>query len=175
VSILFTICALIVLAVGFVVFFGAPYVPSKRRELERALDELYPIGKDDVLVDVGSGDGVVLRAAAERGARAIGYELNPIFVVLSRWLSRRFSGVSVRLANMWRVRFPSETTVVYAFAVSRDSAKLTRKMQKEATRLDRPLLLMTYGCKMPGMVPLRTQGAHLLYEFHPLQRPQAQV
>lgn len=166
-AIFFTICAVFVLAIGFVVFFGAPYVPSKRRELERAFDELYPIGKDDVLVDVGSGDGIVLREAAKRGARAVGYELNPIFVALSRWLSRRFAGISVRLGNMWQVIFPPETTVVYAFVVSRDSVKLARKMQKETTHLGRPLMLVTYGADLPGIEPKRRLGAHTLYVFTP--------
>ena len=123
------------------------------------------MGEDDLLVDVGSGDGVVLRAAAERGARAVGYELNPIFVVISMWLSRKFKGIRIRLGNMWQVKFPPETTVVYAFAVSRDSARLARKMQEEAKRLGRPLLLITYGVSLPGVEPQRRLGAHTLYRF----------
>lgn len=165
-TLIFTIACVLVVIFGFVVFFGAPYVPSKRRELERALDELYPIGKDDVLVDVGSGDGVVLREAAKHGAKAIGYELNPIFVVLSWWLSRKFKGIRVRLGNMWYVKFPDDTTIVYAFAVSRDSAKLAQKMQTEAARLGRPLLLLTYGLPtLAGREPERRLGAHALYRF----------
>lgn len=167
-TLFFTICAVLVLAMGFVVFFGAPYVPSKRRELEQALDMLYKVGKDDVLVDVGSGDGVVLRVAARRGAKAIGYELNPILVAVSRWLSRGSKNISTRVADMWQVKFPPETTVVYAFVVSRDSAKLARKMQKEATRLRRPLALITYGCLLPDDIPFeKTQSAHTLYRFTP--------
>lgn len=165
-TLIFTIAAVLAILFGFVVFFGAPYVPSKRRELERALDELYPVGKDDVLIDVGSGDGVVLREAAKRGAKAVGYELNPIFVAISWWLSRKYPGVQVRLGNMWQVKFPQGTTVVYAFAVSRDSAKLARKMQAEAARLGRPLLLLTYGLPtLAGQEPERRLGAHALYRF----------
>lgn len=166
-ELIFTIAAVIAIALGFVVFFGAPYVPSKRRELERALDELYPVGEDDVLVDVGSGDGIVLREASKRKVkRAIGYELNPIFVGLSWLLSRRYKNVQVRLGNMWQIKFPQDTTIVYAFAVARDSKKLARKMQSEANRLGRPLLLMTYG--LPTLAerePDRRLGAHALYRF----------
>jgi hypothetical protein len=164
---LFTIIAIIAILFGFVVFFGAPYVPSKRRELERALDELYPVGDADVLVDVGSGDGVVLREAATRGVkRAVGYELNPIFVALSSLLSRKYKNVQVRLGNMWHMKFPDDTTIVYAFAVARDSKKLARKMQLEARRLGRPLLLMTFGLPtLAGREPERRLGAHALYRF----------
>lgn len=163
----FTIIFVVVIALGFVVFFGAPYVPSKRRELAQALDELYPVGDADVLVDVGSGDGIVLREASKRGVkRAVGYELNPIFVGLSWLLSRKYDNVQVRLGNMWHVKFPQDTTVVYVFGVMRDSAKLVRKMQREAVRLGRPLMLMTYGMPMlPGKEPERRLGAHALYRF----------
>lgn len=165
---LFWLIAAVVLLFGFVVFFGAPYVPSKRRELDKVFDELYKLGIDDTVIDIGSGDGVVLRAAARKGARAIGYELNPALVLISRWLSRRYPNVKVFTANMWRVKFPAETTVVYVFPVSRDIEKLARKIQMEANRLGGPLSVITYGCAIPHMVALRSLGAHDLYTFTPL-------
>ncbi len=163
----------IVLAFGFVVFWGAPYVPSKKKDLARALDELYPIGKDDVLVDIGSGDGIVLRAAAKRGARAIGYELNPILVLISNWFSRDQKGVSSHVANFWHIQLPAETTVIYVFAVSRDIAKLTRKLEAEALRLNKSLKVITYGSEIPDHKAIATVGAHNLYELTPLQTKEA--
>lgn len=165
---IFWLIALFVLLFGFVVFFGAPYVPSKRRELEKVFDELYELGGDDTIVDIGSGDGVVLRAAARKGAAAVGYELNPALVLISRWLARRYPKIKVVVANMWRVKFPPETTVVYVFPVSRDIEKIARKIQAEANRLGRPLSVICYGCAIPHMIPLRTLGAHDLYTFAPL-------
>lgn len=161
---------LLILAFGFVVFFGAPYVPSHRKQVQRALTELYALKPVDMLVDAGSGDGVVLRVAARLGAQAIGYELNPLLVVLSRLLAgAQRSLIHVRLANFWHVSLPNETTVVYIFSVSRDVPKMTRKMQTEANRLGRPLSLITYGMMIGGREPLRQVGAHYLYTFSPLQ------
>lgn len=165
----FWILATVIVLFGFVAFFGAPYVPSKRRELRRAFRSLYPLSKNDVLVDIGSGDGVVLREAARYGARAIGYELNPVLAWFSQWLSRHQKGVEVHVANMWNASFPEDTTVVYVFAVSRDSKKLEKKMQLEANRMKKPLKLVSYGCKLPNKVPIKTLGAHFLYDFLPLQ------
>lgn len=165
---LFWLGAAVVLLFGFVVFFGAPYVPSKRRELARVFDELYELGAGDTVIDLGSGDGVVLRAAARKGARAIGYELNPALVLISKWLSRRYRKIEVVTANMWRVNFPDETTVVYVFPVSRDIKKIARKIQTEANRLGRPLSVICYGCAIPHMIALRSLGAHDLYTFTPL-------
>ncbi len=167
--ILFWILAAVILLFGFVVFFGAPYVPSKRRELERAFDELYKLDNHDVLVDLGSGDGVVLRVAAKHGARAIGYELNPGLVFLSRFLAHGNKKIRVETANLWRVHFPPDTTVVYVFAVSRDIEKIARKLQKEVNLLKQPISVVSYGCEIPHMTALGVLGAHHLYTFAPLQ------
>lgn len=170
-AILWVIMAIILLF-GFVVFFGAPYVPSKRRELEHIFKELYALDSHDTLVDMGSGDGVVLRVAANTGAAAIGYELNPALVIISRFLSRRSARVQVEGANLWRVHFPAATTVVYVFTVGRDVDKVARKMQVEANRLGHPLSLISYGWVIPHMTALKTIGAHHLYTFTPLQASQ---
>lgn len=163
------IVAGIVLLFGFVVFVGAPYVPSKRREVEAAFSRLRPLDKNDLLVDLGSGDGLVLRAAARRGARAVGYELNPALVWISRWVSRRYPRIEVRTANMWRVSFPAETTVVYVFAVTRDIEKVARKVQTEANRLGRSLDCITYGSTFLAEQATGSQGGHTYYRFLPLQ------
>lgn len=154
---------------GFVVFFGAPYVPSKRKDIERAFTDLYPVGSGDTLVDIGSGDGIVLRQAAKRGAAAVGYEINPLLVLLSRWLSRRDPAVTVRFASFWGAQLPRETTIVYVFGDSRDIAKMAGKIKETATELGRPLLLMSYGFTVPGLTHKKQAGPYYLYEIEPLQ------
>jgi hypothetical protein len=159
----------LVVIFGFVVFRGAPYVPSHRRQVERAFDDLYKLGEKDVMVDAGSGDGIVLRLAARRGAGAIGYELNPILVGLSRFLSRRDTKTQVHLADFWRVKLPAETTLVYGFMVERDIEKMARKLQQECERLGRPLHFISYGAMIKDRPTLSDLGAHHLYVFTPLQ------
>ncbi|MFZ2126286.1 MAG: hypothetical protein WAV04_02125 [Candidatus Microsaccharimonas sp.] len=169
------ILGIIVLGFGFVIFFGAPYVPSQRKFVRRAFENLYKVTAKDVLVDVGSGDGVVLRVAAEMGARAVGYEIHPFFVLLSRFLSRGNTNVTVKLANFWQVSLPNDTTIVYIFSVNRDGKKIMRKMQQEADRLQKKLSLMCHGNPLPGMKSEKSFEAYHLYTFHPLQSSQAQV
>jgi len=159
----------IVLLLGFSVFFGAPYVPSRRRDLTRMFDNLYPVGKNDVVIDVGSGDGVILREASRRGAKAVGYEISPVLVVISKWLSRGDKKVTVTMANFWQAQFPADTTVIYAFSVERDVKKLTNKIQSEANRLNKPLSLICYSSPLPDVAVVREFEAYHLYEFHPLQ------
>lgn len=156
----------IVLLFGFTVFRGAPYVPTKRRLLERAFDDLYPLTDKDVLVDIGSGDGVVLRVAASRGARAIGYELNPVLYLVSKLLSRN-PLVSVRLADFWHVTLPRETTVVYTFGESRDIKKMYEKAHRTAKLYKKPLYFMSFGFSVPGQKALKHNSSFYLYKIKP--------
>jgi hypothetical protein len=165
----------VIVFLGFAVFFGAPYVPSRRTYIKRAFTELYGVGPKDVVVDIGSGDGVVLRVAAGLGARAVGYEIHPLLVLISRVLSAGNSKVSVRLANFWHTQLPADTTLIYTFSVSRDNKKLIRKIQQECDRLGRPLDLMCYASPLPGVQAQKTFEAYHLYRFRPLQPLKAQV
>ena len=163
----------IVFLFGFVVFRGAPYVPSRKRELIDAFERLYPLGSHDTLVDIGSGDGIVLREAAKRGAHAIGYELNPALVLISRLLSRGNRRVTIHLADFWAVQLPAETTVVYAFGESRDITKMAQKVENEAVRLGKTLAFISYGFAVPGRMPIKKVGAYYLYQFVALHTGEA--
>lgn len=167
------VAAIIIIVFGFVVFRGAPYVPSKKRELRQAFKELYPLNEDDLLVDIGSGDGIVLRQAAECGARAVGYELNPILVAISRLISRNQPLVKVNFADFWFVQLPSETTVVYVFGESRDIAKMAQKVAEESTRLGKKISFISYAFVIPNLEYVKKEGAYFLYEFYPLQSSKA--
>jgi cyclopropane fatty-acyl-phospholipid synthase-like methyltransferase len=57
-----------------------PFVPSPMLVVERML-KLAEVKKEDVIYDMGSGDGRILIQAAKRyGARGVGIDLNPILV-----------------------------------------------------------------------------------------------
>ena len=74
----------LVLVFGGTALTGAPFVPSRRKELEIIFKKLYRLSKNDLLVDLGSGDGKVLKAASDFGARALGIELNQFLVLFSK-------------------------------------------------------------------------------------------
>lgn len=165
---------LVVLVTMLAALRGAPYVPSRKRDVHVAFSELYALGGGDVLVDLGSGDGKVLRQAAEHGAQAIGFEINPFLVLLSRWLCRGYPGVSTRMVDMWLTTLPPKTTVVYMFATSRDINKMMGWVARQATEMGRSLYVISYGFKS-DMPLLRSHGAHHLYLIEPLQGDKAQV
>lgn len=168
--IIVVVVGIIIFLFGLAAFTGAPYVPTKPKDAERVFRELYRLGKEDVLVDIGSGDGMMLRSAARHGATAIGYEINPLLVLISRLLSLRDARVKIHFGDYWRANFPDSTTVVYTFGETRDIAKMAKKVQREANRLGRRIAFISYVFEVPGVKREGAAGMHYLYYFHPLQK-----
>lgn len=148
-----------------IVFRGAPYVPTHKRDVE-ALFGLHDFKPGEVLVDLGSGDGRVLNEAAKRGVRAVGYELNPFLVFYSRWRLGGAKNVSVKLQDFWGAKLPDNTAVVFVFLADPFMKKLDRKLTREAERLGHDIILVSYGMKITGKTPQREQGGLLSYRYH---------
>lgn len=58
------------------------WVPTPQATVDAMLN-LAKLTKDDFLVDLGSGDGIIVITAAKRGARAMGVEFNPDMVAFA--------------------------------------------------------------------------------------------
>lgn len=93
-----------------------PWVPTPDVLVETMLD-MAGVTADDLIMDLGSGDGRTVVAAARRGARAIGVELESNLVELSNQLARD-AGVSdrvdFRVADLFKVDL-SRATVITMF------------------------------------------------------------
>lgn len=91
----------------------APYVPTPQIVVDRMLD-MAGITADDLLYDLGSGDGRLVITAAQRGARGVGIEIEPELVELSD-RNAAAAGVSDRVefrqADLFQTDF-SDATVV---------------------------------------------------------------
>ncbi len=151
-----------ILLFGFVVFLGAPFVPTLRRQTEAALDML-ALKPGQTLVELGSGDGRVLKAAARRGINVIGYELNPILVVWSRlstWKYRR--NVKVYWRNFWKVKLPP-TDGIFVFLLNRYMTKLDKKITQESNN---NVKLISFAFKIPGKQPDKVSDGLFLYTYH---------
>ncbi|UZK70095.1 class I SAM-dependent methyltransferase [Sphingomonas sp. S1-29] len=66
---------------------SVPYVPTPQPIVEGMLD-LAEVGADDSLIDLGSGDGRIVIAAARRGASALGIDRSSPLVARARMLAR---------------------------------------------------------------------------------------
>lgn len=111
----------------------APFVPSTE-ELTRAMLELAEVTRDDVVYDLGSGDGrLVIAAAKEYGARGVGVEIDPGLVRLSRENARR-AGVSERVRFVRQDLFKTDlrpATVVTLYLRPEVNLRLRPKLLRE--------------------------------------------
>jgi SAM-dependent methyltransferase len=107
----------------------AVWVPTSPAVVEKMLD-IAKVTPQDVVVDLGSGDGRSVIAAARRGAKAIGFEYNPDLVELSRKLATE-AGVADRASfvqgDMYEADF-AQATVLALFLLPANLEKLKDKI-----------------------------------------------
>ena len=146
---------------GGVLLFGAPYLPTLTYQVQVAL-ELIDLQPGQTLLELGSGDGRVLIAAAQKGWRVTGYELNPLLVIISWLRTRRYRQlVTVRWGNFWRKNWPV-TDGIFAFLLPRYMTKLSNKVMHSSNK---PVRLVSFAFTVPGKQPVRTRDGVYLYEY----------
>lgn len=105
------------------------WVPTHPTVVERMLD-MAKVTAQDFVVDLGSGDGRNVIAAARRGAKAVGFEYNPDMVELSRKLAKE-AGVADKATfvqgDMYEADF-SQATVLALFLLPSNLEKLKDKI-----------------------------------------------
>jgi len=114
------------------------WVPTPDELVERMLN-LAKVTADDFLIDLGSGDGRTVIAAAKRGARAHGIEYNPEMVELSqRSAANERVGERATFAqeDLFQSDF-SKATVITMFLLPQINLKLRPKILdlKPGTRI----------------------------------------
>jgi SAM-dependent methyltransferase len=106
------------------------WVPSAAPMVDVMLD-LAAVTEKDTVIDLGSGDGRAVIAAAKRGARAIGIEFNPDLVALST-ASAKAAGVAGNARFVHGDIFKSDLS---------DATVITMFLLPELNRRLRPALL----------------------------------
>jgi SAM-dependent methyltransferase len=155
--------ALIIFVTAFALagWVGAPYVPILNRDSD-ALLKLADLKPGQTMVDLGSGDGRLLRAAAKRGIRGIGYEINPFMVFVSRivcWRYRKL--VQIHLADFWRIELP-QADVIYVFLIPKFMPKLDQHL---TSRLKKPTRLISYAFEIPARKPIHRTPNTFVYQY----------
>lgn len=117
----------------------APYVATPDRVVRRML-EAAGVSSDDVVYDLGSGDGrIPIMAAREFGARGVGIEIDPELVEQAR-ANAEDAGVADRVEFRQKDLFDtdlSEATVVALYLWPEINVKLRPKLLRELDPGDR--------------------------------------
>jgi SAM-dependent methyltransferase len=145
---------------GVLASFGCGTIPGRDVRYEptpmpivRALLELAEVGPQDLVYDLGSGDGrIPITAAKDFGARGVGIEIDPALVTQAQ-ANAREAGVAdkveFRLANMYQADVRS-ATVVTLFLHPGPNLKLREKLRSDLQPGSR---VVSYVWDMGGWTP----------------------
>jgi SAM-dependent methyltransferase len=130
------------------------WVPTPQALVEKMLD-MANVTSQDLVMDLGSGDGRNIIAAAKRGARAIGVEYNPKMVELSRKIAEK-EGVGGKATfvegDMYEADI-SKATVMALFLLTHNMEKLQPKFL--ALKPGSRIVANTFG--FDGWTPDKTE------------------
>jgi len=102
-------------------------------------------------VDIGCGDGRVLRAAKRRyNVRGLGFEVNFLAYLIARVRSSGIEGIQIRWGNFWKVDL-SDADVVFCYLFPDVMERLAKKLEAELSPGAR---VISCNFSIPGWKPL---------------------
>lgn len=142
--------------IGWNLTLDALWQPTDHETISFILETL-DVSSDDLVYDLGCGDGRWLtRIVKDKGARAIGVEIDPVRAIISR-LRLIFSGSSSRAKVIWgdmyRVDLTGADTVI-VFLSEEANKKLSSKFNRELTQGAK---VASFYHKLPGWDPVNTK------------------
>ena len=150
--------------------YGLPSVPTKEERIRKAL-KLVNLQADETLYDLGAGDGrVLLIAAREFNAKAVGIEIGPVQCALI-WLRTVASGfgnhIQVKWGNYLKVDL-SQADVVFLYATSKEvlrDAPYLEKQMKPGSRL------VSISADFPEWEPAVIDDRDLIFVYNMPPKP----
>jgi len=131
-AVLFTFKLLYLITTGWAlpVTRGALFIPTPSIRVKTFLDAI-PMSSQNLLVDLGCGDGRVLRAARKRyGVRTLGFEINPFAYFTAKLWSLRVKGIKIRWRDFWKEDL-SDANVVFCYLFPDVMKRLAEKLKAE--------------------------------------------
>ncbi|MCD6305949.1 MAG: class I SAM-dependent methyltransferase [Deltaproteobacteria bacterium] len=129
---------------------GALFVSTGLPRIKEFLDAV-PMKPGHCPIDLGCGDGRVLRAAVRRyGVKALGFEINPMAYLAARILCAGRKGVRVRYGNFWNMDL-SGGDVVFCYLFPDLMERLGGKLMAELHEGSR---VVSCNFSLPGWKPI---------------------
>lgn len=131
---------IIILIISFTFFFfslfqnilAAPFVPSSRKKARKMI-EAGKLESNDIVFDLGSGDGRILIMAARKGVKeAVGFELNPILNIFG-WIKSKFyrlKNIAFLTKSLWKADL-SQCNKLFIYLLPKTMEKLEKKILDE--------------------------------------------
>lgn len=146
----------------WLLYKGAPFIPTKREGLEKILS-LIDKRPGLRVADIGSGDGRILVALAKQGIEAHGFEINPFLVWWSRYKIRQNKLTHLGHAHwqdLWKADL-SNFNVIIVFGVVYIMGRLEQKLDRELRPGSK---IISLGFQFPNWVHKEKHGSIYVYE-----------
>jgi len=141
-------------------FIGAPFVPTTNKHVKEML-ELADLKTDDILMDLGSGDGRFLKIASPKCKKCIGIEINPILYWWSKIKLSKIKNITILREDLWKTNL-NQTDVIMLYFIQSKMEKLKAKILKEMKPGAR---VISYGFSFPNWQPETVCGKIRLYRI----------
>lgn len=144
--------------------YGLPPVPSRPERIRKAL-KLANLQPNEIFYDLGAGDGrVLLIAAREFSARAVGLEIGPIQCALI-WLRAIAGGfgnkIEVRWENFYKANL-KDADVVFVYVTSKEIMKLGPHLEAQMKNGAR---LVSISADFPEWEPREFDDRDLIFVY----------
>lgn len=143
---------------------GAPWVPTPRGKVRKMLT-MAKVGPDDLVYDLGCGDGrMIVTAARRHGARAVGIEVDPLRYL---WCQMLITALGLRgdvrvVYGDFFTQDLSDADVVTCYLLQSTNEKLVEKLKLELRPSTR---VVSHDFTFPGLHLVRQDDEAKLYLY----------
>ena len=141
-------------------FKGAGWQPAPHKAIESAF-KLARLNKNDVLYDLGAGDGRVLIAAAKAGAKSVGIEIDPLRYLICKLRSARIKNARAIFGNIYNIPL-NDATVVFVYLRDWSTERLKEKFMRE---LQPGTCIIAYHWPLEGWWPVMQDRENELWVY----------
>ncbi|MBU0978263.1 class I SAM-dependent methyltransferase [Patescibacteria group bacterium] len=142
--------------------FGGAYFAGTSRERLKQVFKLANLKLVDKLLDLGSGDGRIVSAAAQAWVKATGVEINPYYVWLSRQRIKHLKltqKAKIVRIDLWQFD-TSPYSVVVVYGIGYMMERLKKKLERELKPGSR---IISVYFPIPGWQAVKELGDVKLY------------
>ncbi len=120
------------------IIFGAPFVKTSKK-VTRKMIKMAEVKKGDIVFDLGCGEGRLLYAAEEKGAKCIGVDISPPIIWLAK-LKNLFKkkNVKFRTGNMFNQKDLHKANIIFLFTLPKNMNRTYKEIWpklKKGTRI----------------------------------------
>lgn len=110
----------------YAAFTSGPFVPSARKRHKTML-KLADLSDDDVVYDLGCGDGRLVFSASKLAGKAFGYDLSIPLILYGKMLSLFYPKAQIRFGNIWKQNY-DDATVIFCYLMPKAMAQFHKEI-----------------------------------------------